>query len=148
MCEELDAVSGGEGNVGERGGGLGGPLELGGRAEVHGAGGVEEEVDVEVLFLDEELEEEALETSVSVPVEVPEVVAGDVGAEVGELDGGAAAGGAALALGAADHDVLGDDGGLLELAEELGREQVAIARGGLGVGHRRITRGGPGWTWR
>ena len=127
---EGDLVGVGEGDVGESGGESAGVVELGGLAPprvVHGEGGVEEDVDGEFLFLDEEAEHEGFEFGVGVPVDAAEVVALDVGAEVGEFDGGAVGGGAAFAAGVGAEELARDEGEHFEFFEEGGVEE--------GVGH-------------
>ena len=70
-----DAVVRGEADVRERGRGPLAEEQLVGRATLHRARRVEQDVDVDVLLLDEELDEQLLEPRVEVPVERAQVVA-------------------------------------------------------------------------
>ena len=103
-------------------------VELGRRAEVHRQAGVEQGVDVQVFFLEEELEEELVEPAVDVPVDVPEVVADGVVAMLGELDRRPPPLALALALHPADEDLAADELELLELVQELRVEQRRARR--------------------
>ena len=92
----------------QRGGHLLAVMELRRRAEVHGQAGIEQGVDVQIFFLEEELEEEPVEPSVDVPVDVPQIVADGIVAVLGKLDGRAPPLALALALHAADDDFAAD----------------------------------------
>src|SRR5690606_14730060 len=60
--------------------------ELVGVAAVGRAGGVDDDVDREVLFFEKELEKEAVEAAVDVPVDVADVITDDVRPVIGKLD--------------------------------------------------------------
>ena len=95
-----------------------GEQELGGRTRGHRRGGIDEQRDRDVLFLDEELDEQLLQTGIDVPVELAEVVAERVVAVVGELDRLAALDAPAAALEAAPDRRAHQQEQPLELAQE------------------------------
>src|SRR5206468_7675055 len=57
-------------------------IELGGRAEIHGRGGVDDQMQAQILLVDEELDVQPIEAPVDVPIDVAEVVADAVRAIV------------------------------------------------------------------
>src|SRR4030095_7905598 len=81
-----------------RGGEPGAVGQFAGRAESHRRGGIEEEVEAEILLVHEQLHVEPVEPAVDVPVDVAEIIAQPVGPVVGELDADAFPGTASLAL--------------------------------------------------
>ena len=137
---EPDSLEVHEPNEPERPGQAGGVVELGRGPERHRGRGVDDQVQAEILFVDEELHVQAVEPGVDVPVDVAEVVAVPVGAVVGELHAVPASRAAPLALDAAAEGPARQQRQALELREELRREE---ARAG-GGGHRLSARRGPG----
>jgi len=124
---ELGPVAAAVGAFGDAGaGGVG----EGARAEVHGAGGVDEDEQVEVGFLLVLFELEFVGAAEDFPVEVTEVVAGDVLAVLGELDAEASEGRAVQAGGEALDDHAGAKLEAAEAGEGLGVE----IEGGVDVG--------------
>ena len=89
-------------------------------------------MEAEVLILAEELDEELVEAGEDVPVDVAEVVARGVVAEVVELDGIAAALGAAFAREFAGEDLAGEKVEAVEALSE-GRGKEVLDRTGEGV---------------
>src|SRR5690606_27360567 len=81
--DDADAVEIAEADVSEGGGDAFGIVPLIGLfiglADLHGAAGVDEEVDVEIFFFFEKAEEKFFGASVDFPVERAEIVAGGVG---------------------------------------------------------------------
>ena len=85
--DDRDAVEVREADVGQRGADLHRVVELGQRrADRHRVRDVDQDVDVEILFLLEQAQQQLVEAAVEVPVDVAEVVAARVGAVIGELD--------------------------------------------------------------
>src|SRR5579883_1864923 len=76
-------------DVRQRGRELAGEVELGRLAEVHAPRSVEQEINVEVLFLLEPFEQQLVVAGVDIPVEVSEVVSRRIFAVVGEFDAAA-----------------------------------------------------------
>src|SRR5258705_8771304 len=104
--------------------------ELGRLAEAHGSRAVEEEMEVQILFVHEELEIEPVEAAVDVPVHVAEIVTRSVGAIVGELDAHALVGALALTARAAAKGLPRDEREALELREKLRRQEIRGPAGG------------------
>lgn len=126
-----DTIVGGEGDVGDAGGQAAGEIELGGRAEVHGGAGMEEDVEPVFAFVLMTFYVEAVEAAVEVPVEVPKVVAGGVVPVVGEFDGVAAGAAGSFAAPGVAGTVAGRDAEAVELAQEgRGEDQVVHRAGG------------------
>src|SRR5207247_6526441 len=107
--------------------------ELGRLAEAHGGRAVEEEMQVQILFVHEELEIEPVEPAVDVPVDIAKVVARSVGAIVGELDAHALVRTLALTARAASKSFPRDESEALELNEKLRRQEI-LGPGGGGHG--------------
>ena len=81
-----DAVVRREADVGQRRGGALCEQQLVRRAALHRRRRIDQDVDVDVLFFDEQLDEQLLEPRIEVPVERTQVIAEGVVAVVGELD--------------------------------------------------------------
>src|SRR5215831_4604417 len=121
----------GQADEAEGGGKTGGIAQLGRLAESHGAGTVEEEVEVQVLLVHEELQVEAIEAAIDVPVDVAEVVARAVRAIIGELHAHALVRALALAPGPSAEGAPREKGQALELSQELrGQKVLSPGRGG------------------
>src|SRR5215467_2882606 len=114
-----DSLEAGQADEAEGGGEAGSVAQLGRLAESHGAGAVEEEVEVEVLLVHEELQVEAIEAAIDVPVDVTEVVARSVRAIVGELHAHALVRALTLAPSPAAEGASREEGQALELSQEL-----------------------------
>src|SRR5215831_2363680 len=124
----------GQADEAEGGGKTGGIAQLGRLAESHGAGTVEEEVEVQVLLVHEELQVEAIEAAIDVPVDVAEVVARAVRAIIGELHAHALVRALALAPSPSAEGAPREEGQALELSQELRRQKV-LSPGRGGGGH-------------
>src|SRR6266511_1680229 len=121
---DADALQVDETDEAEAGGQPRGVVELRGLPELHGGGGVHQQVETEVFLVHEELEIETIQTGVDVPVDVADVVANPVGTVIRELDADALAGAAALAPDAPAERAPREQRETLELGEEVRREQI------------------------
>src|SRR5215467_6436068 len=129
-----DSLEAGEADEAEGGGEAGSVAQLGRLAESHGAGAVEEEVEVQVLLVHEELQVEAIEAAIDVPVDVAEVVARAVRAIIGELHAHALVRALALAPSPSAEGAPREEGQALELSQELRRQKI-LSPGRGGGGH-------------
>src|SRR5262252_8239357 len=130
-----DSLEAGQADEAEGGGETGSIAQLGRLAESHGAGAVEEEVEVQVLLVHEELQVEAIEAAIDVPVDVAEVVARAVRAIIGELHAHALVRALALAPSPSAEGASRKEGQAFELSQELRRQKV-LSPGRGGGDHR------------
>ena len=112
----------------ERGGDASRGIELGGRAEIHGRRGVDDQMKAQILLVDEELDVQPIEATVDVPVDVAEVVADAVRAIVAELDAVPPAQAPPLAFHAPAKDAAREQREALELRQKLRREERLARR--------------------
>jgi len=130
---DLDAVVGGEADIGERGQARGAVLELRRRIivarEVHRRAAVEQQVNEVLLLALELLHDEVVGAAEDVPVDVPEIVAGRILAVVGELDSPAVMGAGPFAVGAAALSAAERDLEQFELREQIFADESVRAHG-------------------
>ncbi len=107
-----------------------------GLAEVHRRAGVDQGEEMQVFFLQEQLEEQLVESCVEIPVHEPQVVAGHVVAEIGELDALALAATAALPFQSPAEDLAADQLQSLEVRQEVRAQETDCIRC---VGHGGCT---------
>ena len=91
-------------------------------AKTHRLAGIDQRVEVQILFLEEQLEKQPIEPGVGVPIDKPQIIAGDVDAEIGELDALTFAQAAALPLHAAAKYLAADQFQLFELGQQFGAQ--------------------------
>src|SRR5262249_23897578 len=117
--------------------------QLRGFPELHGRGGIDQQVQTEVLLVHKELRIQAVEAPVNVPIDVADVVPDAVGPVVGELDARTLARALALALDAPAEGSTRDQREALELGEKVRRQQLVP---GSDRRHAAISRPAPGST--
>ena len=93
--------------------------QLGRLAEIHRRAGVDQGVEVQILFFQEQLQEQLVQPREQVPVHEPQIVARHVVAEVGELDALPLAAAAPFALHPPAEDLAADQLQTLQLRQEL-----------------------------
>ena len=135
-CFDLNAIGPGQADVAERGRQLFGVEKFGRVAEVHRSARIDQGVEVQVFFLEEQFEDEFFEPGVKIPVQEPQVVARRVVAKVGEFDALSAAPAAALAFHSSAKNFPRDQFEPFELPEQFGREKFCVRRWHGGSGDR------------
>src|SRR5690606_33268064 len=98
--------------------------QLGRRAKPHRGAGVDEGIEVQILFLEKQLEKQPVQPSVQVPIDKPQVIADDIVAKVSEFDALALALAAPFALHAAAEHFARDQLHALQPAEQFWRQQL------------------------
>ena len=100
-----------------------GVVELRRVAFGHGAAGVDQQIDIHLLFGGEDFHQQAIEPPVNVPIDVAQIVAVLVAPVVGKFQAKAFARRRMLALGAGPAEPLGDQVEPFELAQEIAVEE-------------------------
>jgi len=119
-----DAVEVGEGEVAKAGCEAACMIVFDWVAVVHGAGGIDEEVDVEIFFFDKEFEHELSPPGIGGPIDQAEIIPWGVGAVFGEFDTVAVAAAAAFGALTSPGDLACGEGEGFEAAEKGGVEEI------------------------
>jgi hypothetical protein len=120
LVHQADEAEGGDELLGEP--------QLGRRAEIHRQAVVDQEINVQIFFFEEQADEELVQASEKVPVEMSQVVANDVILVVGKLDRLALALGEPFAFHPADEDLPRHQLELFEPGQEARVQKWCINR--------------------
>ena len=125
---DLDAIGPDQADESERRRQLLRVMQLGGAPEVHRRAGVNQGEEMQIFFLEEQLEEQLVEPCVEIPVHEPQIVAGDVIAKIRELDALALAATAAFPFQTPAEDLAADQFQSLQARQQFRAQETGCIR--------------------
>ena len=129
---DMDTIKAGQRDVGQRGDHLAGEVRFARRTRSwtsgHGATGVDEDMEVQFVFLLGEPHHQSIEAAVEVPIDVAKVVTRAVGSVVGKVHPAAQAGTALKRSGATAEGPTRAKPQHLQLSQELRAQRVCLLR--------------------